>query len=271
MAKPRAISLHVGVDSLDPKHYAGWKGELKSCENDADDMAAIARASGMKAHVLHTKDATRANVLAGLADARKQLKSGDLFFFSFSGHGGQVPDTSGDELDLMDESWCLHDAQIVDDEVQADVLRFAKGVRVLMVADSSPSGSVPRPFVPDPDPPPTGQRAKLVAPLLADKIYRQNAKFYDAIQKVPRPKPPPGDGPAIIVMHGCQHNQVSIDGKESGVFTQRMMHVWNQGSYQGNYVRFFAHVVTHMPALQTPMMRTYGLVSDFVLQQPFKP
>lgn len=271
MPKPRAISLHVGVNDLDAKHYAGWKGELLSCESDADEMAVIARAMGMKPKVLHTKSATRANVLAGLDEACKQLKSGDLFFLTFSGYGGQVLDISGDELDLMDETWCLHDAQIIDDEVQDRVLCFAKGVRVLIVADSSPSGSVLRPYVPDPDPPPPGQRAKLVAPLLADRIYRQNAKFYDALQKAPRKGKPLGQGPALIVMHGCQHNQASIDGKQSGVFTQRLMQVWNQGSYQGNYVRYFSHVVTRMPATQTPMMRTYGLVSDFVLQQVFSP
>jgi len=35
MAKAKGISLHVGVNSLDPKHYAGWKGELKCAEQDA--------------------------------------------------------------------------------------------------------------------------------------------------------------------------------------------------------------------------------------------
>lgn len=269
MAKARGISLHVGVNALDPEHYAGWKGELQACEHDALDMAAVAEASGMKPQVLLTKQATRSNVLSALESAGKRLKAGDLFFLSFSGFGSQVPDVSGDELDMMDESWCLHDAQVIDDEVQSVIRGFGKGVRVLVIADSSPSGSVHRPHLPDPDPPPRGQRAKLVAPLLATKIYRMHGAFYDALQRS-LPKPPArGSRPAVIVLHGCQHNQAAIDRKDGGVFTRRLMQVWNQGSYRGNYVRFFARVVARMPATQTPMMRTVGLVDDFVLQEPF--
>lgn len=271
MAKPKAISLHIGVNRLDPKHYAGWKGELQSCENDADDLAAVAKAMGFKTKVLHTSAATREAVLKAVVEARKTLKAGDFFLLTYSGHGGQVLDVSGDELDLMDECWCLHDAQVIDDELQVEITHFAKGSRVFVISDSSPSGSVLRPYMPEPDPPPPGQRARIVPPVLAEKIYRQNAKFYDGLQMAQGKRGAPGDGPAVIVFHGCQHNQAAIDGKENGVFTQRILRVWNLGSYQGNYVRFFAHIVTRMPATQTPMMRTHGLVSDFVLEQPFKP
>ena len=55
-------------------------------------MAAIAKAQGMKATVLLTKKATRAATLLGPAAQRPgRLQSGDLFFLSYSGHGGQVP------------------------------------------------------------------------------------------------------------------------------------------------------------------------------------
>jgi hypothetical protein len=271
MPKPRALSLHIGVNAVDPKHYAGWKGELKSCESDADEMAAIAKSKGMKSRALHTKDATRAKVLAALRDAGKELKAGDLFFLSYSGHGGQVMDVSGDEYDLMDETWCLHDAQIIDDEVQSELLRFARGVRVLVISDSSTSGSVTRPYVPEPDPPPANQRLRLMPPLIAMKVYHQNEKFYDAVQKAPKPASKAAPGPGLIVIHGCQHNQAAMDGKDNGIFTEKLLYIWNSGSYEGNYMRFFAHIVARMPSHQTPMWRTYGDVSDFVLQQPFAP
>ena len=269
MAKPRGISLHIGVNDVDATHYAGWKGELVSCENDADDMAAIAKSRGMKAKVLHGKAATREALLKALHEAGKQLREGDFFFLSFSGYGGQVLDVSGDEIDLMDETWCLYDAQVIDDEIQAAILGFARGVRVLVVSDSTPSGSVLRPYVPDPDPPPAGQRQKLLPPLIADKIYRRNSRFYDELQLKLKARVVGADSPGIILLQGCQHNQASIDGKDNGVFSKALLGVWNQASYQGNYVRFFAHIVTRMPATQTPMMSTYGLVGDFVLQQPF--
>jgi len=39
---PKGISLHIGLNAVDPKHYQGWDGVLQACELDAKDMAAIA-------------------------------------------------------------------------------------------------------------------------------------------------------------------------------------------------------------------------------------
>ena len=41
--KAKAVSIHIGLNSVDPKHYAGWSGDLMACEFDANDMAAIAQ------------------------------------------------------------------------------------------------------------------------------------------------------------------------------------------------------------------------------------
>ena len=43
MAMTKGISLNIGLNSVDPKHYGGWDGQLAGCENDANDMADIAR------------------------------------------------------------------------------------------------------------------------------------------------------------------------------------------------------------------------------------
>lgn len=39
---PQGISVCIGLNSVDPNHYQGWRGSLVACEADADDMAAIA-------------------------------------------------------------------------------------------------------------------------------------------------------------------------------------------------------------------------------------
>ncbi len=39
--KARAMSLHIGLNRVDPKHYGGWSGPLAACECYANDMAAI--------------------------------------------------------------------------------------------------------------------------------------------------------------------------------------------------------------------------------------
>ena len=93
------MSLHIGLNSVNPKHYAGWSGDLVACEFDARDMAAVAAAHNTGSSVLLTKKATRANVLKALRAAAGSLRAGDLFFVTCSGHGGQIPDASGEEED----------------------------------------------------------------------------------------------------------------------------------------------------------------------------
>ena len=143
-ASARALSLHLGLNAVDPTHYEGWGGELDACEFDAKDMAALAKSRKMKPTVLLTKKATREGVLAALRAAAKTLKSGDLFFLTYSGHGGQVPDVTGEEDDKLDETWCLYDGELIDDELYLELGRFAKGVRVLVLSDSCHSGTVTR-------------------------------------------------------------------------------------------------------------------------------
>ncbi|HEY3635054.1 MAG TPA: caspase family protein [Caldimonas sp.] len=103
--KTKALSLHIGLNGVSAAAYSGWDGPLAACEFDANDMAAIARAQGFAPTVLLTKKATRAAVLGTLRSAAKTLAKGSFLFLSYSGHGGQVPDVSGDEDDKKDETW----------------------------------------------------------------------------------------------------------------------------------------------------------------------
>ena len=141
---PRALSLHVGLNAVDPNHYAGWSGELFACEFDANDMANLARSKGMTPTVLLTRAATRRAVLAEIRGVADELRAGDLFLLTYSGHGGQVPDANDDEDDHRDETFCLFDGQLIDDELYLALGRFAKGVRVLVLSDSCHSGTVVR-------------------------------------------------------------------------------------------------------------------------------
>jgi metacaspase-1 len=136
------MSLHIGLNAVDPQHYEGWSGPLNACEADANDMADLAYTSGFAPTRLVTRKATRAAVLGGIAHAAKSLKSGDMFFLTYSGHGGQLPDLNGDEPDGKDETWCLYDGELVDDELYSSWGAFATGVRILLLSDSCHSGSV---------------------------------------------------------------------------------------------------------------------------------
>jgi hypothetical protein len=139
----KGFALAIGLNGVDPTHYAGWNGDLSGCEPDALDMTKIASDRGLKAETLLTHQATRDAVINKLKDLAGQLKSGDLLVVSYSGHGGQIPDQNGDEtLDGLDETWCLYDGELLDDELYGAWSNFPVGVRILVFSDSCHSGTV---------------------------------------------------------------------------------------------------------------------------------
>lgn len=289
--KHKGLSLHAGLNLVSGTHYGGWTGELSACEFDAEDMAALARAQGLKPTVLLTKKATRAALLARIRAAAKALKSGDLFFLSYSGHGGQVPDVTGEERDKQDETWCLYDGQLIDDELYAELGRFAKGVRVLVLSDSCHSGTVTRAAPPAPG---GAQmpRSRMMPPAVAMRTYRNHQAFYDKLQhEVARAgagQPVDPDAAlaqlavsprltalaarmkaAVILVSGCQDNQSSFDGEHNGAFTEQLLRVWNEGKFEGNYASFHAKIKARMPAIQTPNLFVLGPAAAFLRQRPF--
>lgn len=289
--RPRGLSLHIGLNAVSPAGYAGWSGELSACEFDAQDMAAIARSRGMKPTLLLTRKASRAAVLAALRGAAQALKGGDFFFLTFSGHGGQVPDSSGDEADKLDETWCLFDGQLIDDELYAELARFAAGVRVLVLSDSCHSGTVTR-AAPPPAASVPGVRPRLMPPAVAMRVYREHQAFYDKLQAdvaVGAGRAPVDPDAAlalvavsprltaivgrfeaaVILISGCQDNQTAMDGEFNGAFTEKLLLVWRDGRFVGNYATFQARIRALLPPTQSPNLYALGPAGAFLKQQPF--
>jgi hypothetical protein len=286
----KGVSLHIGLNLVSPAHYGGWSGELVACEFDAHDMAALARARGMKARTLITKKATRSAALAAIRAAARSLKSGDLFFLSYSGHGGQLPDVSGDEPDKQDETWCLYDGQLIDDELYAELGAFAAGVRILVLSDSCHSGSAVRA---GPPPTPASGRPRAMPTAVARRTYLEHRAFYDRLQQdlaknAGKPDADPDAALAqlaisprlesiavrlkaqVILISGCQDNQTSADGDHNGAFTEQLLAVWNLGKFVGNYARFHRDIKARMAADQTPNLFVLGRAGRFLRQPPFK-
>lgn len=263
--KSKGLSLHIGLNSVDPAGYGGWPGNLNACENDARDMEKVAAARGFKTKLLLTKDATSAAVIAFLKSAAKQLVKGDELFLTYSGHGGQVPDRNGDETsDGVDETWCLYDRQLVDDELYAFWALFQKGVRILMLSDSCHSGSVSKavmgvmaggPQIPirgDASVDYSAFRPKVIPLEKLDAAYKAQEKKYDRIQKSLPAAEKVAIGAAVVLISGCQDNQVSLDGQKNGLFTEKLLNVWNSGMFKGSLKSFHKAIVGQMPFTQTP-------------------
>lgn len=272
------MALAIGLNAVDPDHYAGWSGELNACEADAEDMTEIGSSKGFEVTTLMTKDATRANVLDALSKAAKELKAGDIFLLSYSGHGGQLPDLNGDEVDAADETWCLFDGELVDDELYAQLGAFAKGVRILVFSDSCHSGTVTKlayysriSNALSPDGTPQSVRYRFMPPDVALRVYRKNKAFYNKILENPKIKETKDTVKAsVLLISGCQDNQLSSDGVANGLFTSQMLAVWREGAFEGNYRKFYREIIKRMPPDQTPNYYRTGIRdTKFEAQNPF--
>lgn len=287
--KAKGVSLHIGVNTVDPGHYAGWSGPLTACEFDANDLAGVVSAQGITPQVLLTARATRAAVVRVLRAAAKRLKAGDLFVLTYSGHGGQVDDLSGEEDDKLDETWCLFDGQLIDDELYLELSRFRKGVRVLVLSDSCHSGTVTRAAA---APAAAGARPRQMPPAVARQVYQAHKTQYDHRQRAVmsaagRRTVDPDAALAnvsasgrltriaarckasVILVSGCQDNQYSMDGARNGAFTEQVLAVWNGGAFEGSHAGFHARVRSGLPPSQSPNLFTMGPVARFLAQRPF--
>jgi hypothetical protein len=282
----KGMALTIGVNVVDPKHYAGWSGPLNACEADARDMADIARTGKFKVQSLLTRRATRKAVLGGLAKAARTLKAGDMFLLTYSGHGGQVPDRNSDEPDTQDETWCLYDGELIDDEIYTALGQFARGVRVLVFSDSCHSGTVIKAAFYAaraeagaavlPGGPTTGSgggrppRYRNMPREVALRTYRAHKAMYDKLQDAVKGNPEETVRATVLLISGCQDNQLSLDGDFNGLFTANLLRVWKEGQFKGTYRAFHAAINRNMPPDQTPKFFTVGAPSRaFEKQRPF--
>ena len=146
----RRKALFIGIN------YYGQKGELRGCINDVHNIKNFLSKTYRIDEVLVLTDdqtsnpdklPTRKNILAAFRWLRNGAKSGDSLIMHYSGHGGSVKDTDGDEEDGMDETLVPLDyqrsGQIVDDEIHDVLVRgLPKGVRLTAIMDCCHSESM---------------------------------------------------------------------------------------------------------------------------------
>jgi metacaspase-1 len=267
-------ALTIGLNSVDPKHYEGWDGELFACENDARDMADLAQSQGFEVETLLTKKATRKNVLERLKKAAGALKAGDFFLLTYSGHGGQLPDQNSDETDAIDETWCLFDGELVDDELYSIWSKFAPGVRILVFSDSCYSGTVIKEALNQPIRMLRASmgrtcRIRSMPREVAGRTYRANRTFYDPILKNAKLREDRNLIKAsIILISGCQENQESEDGEHNGLFTGTLLRVWHEGKFKGSLKQFHKKIQERLPAYQSPNYFLVGTANPAFENQP---
>lgn len=108
--------------------------------------------------ILTNSSATKSGIMTALDELKHRASEGDIVYIHFSGHGQQVTDIDGDEVDHFDEAWIPFDAKkryeegvyqgqchLIDDELNLYLngLRARIGTkgRIVVVADACHSGS----------------------------------------------------------------------------------------------------------------------------------
>jgi metacaspase-1 len=141
---PSKFALLVGINYKNTEH------QLFGCINDALNIKALLQNQYNYENNnirLLTDDTqmkpTRQNILNELTKMLEQSIQGDKLVFSFSGHGSQILDKSGDELDGLDELIIPIDLKyILDDELKAILDKHLKeGVELFALIDSCHSGT----------------------------------------------------------------------------------------------------------------------------------
>ena len=247
------LALTIGLNSIDPTHYAGWEGHLTGCEYDSEDMTEVAKSKGFDVKKLLTKDATVANVKNNLLHASQQLKPGDLFLLTYSGHGGQVPDTNNDEDDFQDETWCLYDRQLLDDEFYYFLSGFKEGVRILVFIDCCHSGTVIRSINTNKimqlnsNVDFKGNRYKFTPYSILRKTFEKHQEIYNKIQLNSKLKDTKNKVKASTIMiSGCESDELSLDGPYNGFFTNNLKRVYDDGLFNGSYKEFHRLILNRM-------------------------
>ena len=259
-------SLHIGLNHVDPNCYGGWDSPLISCENDANDLNELATTEGFSTTLLLRERATAEAVVGGIERAAQALQAGDLFLISYSGHGGQVKDIDGDEADRRDETWCLYNRQLLDDELKALWAQFRPGVRILLLSDSCHSGTVHRD---DPTPEQAmedfGDPDPRFRDLSEDTIraaYVALAQRYKTIQRELAAQPKTITA-SVRLLAACQEDQRAAEKGRNGYFTRELKKAWAEGAFQGGYNEFFSAIVAGMPRKQTPNHQKFGDVDGW--------
>ena len=274
----KGIAVNIGLNFVNPAAYNGWDGELAGCINDARDMNQIATQLGYTATMLTDAQATASEVTRSIGQAARQLAAGDICLVTYSGHGSQIIDATGDEPDGKDETWVLWDRQLLDDELNGLWSSFAAGVRIFLLSDSCHSGTVARVMSfqkkfksaefaaqygrPVNAPP----RVRAADPAAVHANYLANKSNYEVSQWTHRASV----NASVTLISGCQDNQLSSDGDANGLFTQRLKEVWNGGSFSGSYAQFHSAIVARMPSDQTPNLFRSGVSNPaFDAENPF--
>ena len=195
----RKTALLFGINN-----YPGSSNDLNGCLNDISDIAQ--RLSDdfpeFKTKLFKDSQVTRYTFITEVTKEIGMLVPGDVLLISYSGHGTQVYDISGDEEDGYDEAIYLYDGSVIDDDIGDALKNIPDGATVILMFDSCFSGTVTRRL--------NGDKTKFIKTEGLPLRKKKRKRFKKSEMK-------------WIVFSGCSEQQTSADalisGRYNGAFT----------------------------------------------------
>ena len=250
----RGYALLVGLTSVDSNAYGGWDGRSGcwGCELDVDNIRRIVDPLGFQTTTLKTEKATGDEIIKQLDKAAKRIRPDDEFLFYFSGHGGQQPDTSGDETDRQDETLVAYDREVIDDELNEIWPKFNEGARLVMLSDSCNSGTNYRLMR-------NISRSTPIRLSIAGPEARRGRRSQQEMRA------------QMIHLGGCRDGATSAGYQQGGAFTVALCNAWSEGGFQGAYKDLHRRIVELLRnESQQVQYNEYGPVTAaFRQQRPF--
>ena len=231
-------ALLVGLN-----HYPDPENDLKGCVNDVLQVSRLLQTGlgfddAAQIRLLIDERATTTNIKDRLRWLLDGTGPGDLLVFHYSGHGSQVRDRDGDELDDgLDEIICPYDLDwdhpFTDDDLRECLQDLQPGVNLTVVLDCCHSGTGLREAAPGAALPsrwkyleaPVDIRHR-VGPCITDlgpgrRLSMTRARVDLPLRRFGRSAAEAG----AILLAGCQADQMSADA-------------WIEGDYHGAFTYF---------------------------------
>lgn len=206
-------ALFVGIN------YVGTQYALAGCINDATDMQAQVRtffpACKDTRLITDTTDTkpTRSNILAALDWLVSGLAPGEHVLFHFSGHGGRVRDTNGDEVTGLDS--CIYPVNggrletIIDDDLRTRLAaKIPAGSKCFVILDCCHSGTA------------VDLRCAWQATTASSLTYTENQRYAKTAG-------------TVVFLSGSQDSQTAADtvnaeGRPCGALTMALLKTWRE-------------------------------------------
>jgi len=127
----RKKALCAGIND-----YPGTGNDLKGCVNDAKAWGQLLTNYGFNVTSLFDSQVKHSVFTEIFGNHISDSKAGDSIVITFSGHGTNIPDQSGDEEDGREEALCLYDGLLLDDSIRDILQNIHPEAKLTIVSDS---------------------------------------------------------------------------------------------------------------------------------------